>query len=73
LNQSAGFESVSAEFRRACRRNSRPLAHRANGFNATKAGATVFQYADDAELQGKEHSERGANEHASVPAARRRE
>jgi hypothetical protein len=37
-----------------------PLAHRANRFNATKAGATVFQNADDAEFQGKEHSERGS-------------
>ncbi|HEX4184861.1 MAG TPA: hypothetical protein VHY78_03260 [Stellaceae bacterium] len=29
-------------------------------FNATKAGATVFRYADDAELQGKKHPERGS-------------
>jgi hypothetical protein len=37
-----------------------PLAHRANRFNAAKAGATVFQYGDDAELQRKEHSEQGS-------------
>jgi hypothetical protein len=36
------------------------LAHRANRFKATKAGGTVFRYADDAEWQGKEHPQRGA-------------
>ncbi|HEX3419337.1 MAG TPA: hypothetical protein VHT21_23485 [Stellaceae bacterium] len=29
-------------------------------FNATKTAATVFRYADDAELQGKKHQERGS-------------
>jgi hypothetical protein len=30
----------------------RPLAHRANRLDATKAAATAFRYADHAELQG---------------------